>query len=131
MSDRRCRRRRSLKLAAAAIPLICAAAPNALPVVDAATAAPFKTYAGPPAGMKFGPVRVAIEVSGMRIISISATAPTSHPRSMFINNKAVPILRREVLQTQSARIHAVSGATLTSQAFYSSLLGALHAAHLQ
>jgi uncharacterized protein with FMN-binding domain len=81
--------------------------------------------------MRFGPVQVTVQVNGSRIVRITVTAPTSHPRSAFINNKAVPILRREVLQTQSSRIHAVSGATLTSRAFDTSLLGALHAAHLQ
>lgn len=131
MSDRLCRPRRSLKVAAATVPVIFAVTPLALPVVDVAAAAPPKTYAGPPAAMKFGPVRVTIQASGKRIVSITATSPTSHPRSAVINNKAVPILRREVLQAQSAQIHAVSGATLTSQAFYTSLLGALHAAHLR
>jgi uncharacterized protein with FMN-binding domain len=123
-------RRRSLTAAAAAVPVIFVAAPPALPVIEAAAAAPVKTYTGPPGNMRFGPVQVTIKVNGNRIASISATAPTGHPRSAFINNKAVPILRREVLQAQSARVHAVSGATLTSRAFYASLLGALHAAHL-
>jgi uncharacterized protein with FMN-binding domain len=82
--------------------------------------------------MKFGPVQVTIGVNGTRIVQLTVNAPTNHPRSAFINNKADPILRREVLQAQSSQgIHAVSGATLTSRAFYTSLLGALHAAHLQ
>jgi uncharacterized protein with FMN-binding domain len=130
MPKRRLRPRRSLTVAAATVPVIFAAAPTALPVIEVATAAPTKTYTGPPGSMRFGPVQVTIQVNGHRIVSIGATAPTNHPRSAFINRKTIPILRREVLQAQSARIHAVSGATLTSRAFYSSLLGALHAARL-
>ena len=123
--------RRSLTVAAVSVPVIFAAVPAALPAVAAATASAARTYTGPAAGMSFGPVQVRIVVHGKRIVSISATAPTAHPRSAVINNKAVPILRSEVLQAQGASIHAVSGATLTSKAFYSSLLGALHAAHLK
>jgi uncharacterized protein with FMN-binding domain len=130
MSTRIPRHRRSLTAVAAAVPVFLAAAPTTLPVVEVAAAAT-RTYAGPPGGMRFGPVKVTIQVNGSRIVGLSATAPTSHPRSAFINNKAVPILRREVLQAQSTHIHAVSGATLTSRAFYASLLGAVHAAHLK
>jgi uncharacterized protein with FMN-binding domain len=125
------RSRRSFAAAAAAVPVIFAAAPSGSPVVEVAAAAPTKIYPGPPASMRFGPVQVTIQVSGNRILRVTVTAPTSHPRSAFINHKADPILRREVLQAQSSRIHTVSGATLTSRAFYTSLLGALHAAHLQ
>jgi uncharacterized protein with FMN-binding domain len=131
MSKRLPSSRRSLAAAAAAVPVMFAAAPTAIPVVEGAAAAPPRIYPGPPASMRFGPVQVTIQVSGNRIVRVVVTAPTSHPRSAFINHKADSILRREVLQAQSSRIHSVSGATLTSRAFYASLLGALHAAHLQ
>jgi uncharacterized protein with FMN-binding domain len=121
-----------LAAAAATVPVIFATAPSALPVIQLAAAAPTRIYTGPPASMKFGPVQVTIRVNGARIVQLTVIAPTNHPRSAFINNKADPILRREVLKAQSSQgIHAVSGATLTSNAFYTSLLGALHAAHLQ
>ena len=130
MSRRSRMSRRSLTAAALTVASM-AAAPTALPVVAAATASAARTYTGPTASMSFGPVHVRIVVTGKRIVSVAATAPTAHPRSAFINNKAVPILRSEVLRAQSSQIHSVSGATLTSKAFYSSLLGALHAAHLK
>lgn len=130
MSKHLSRSRRSITAAAVAVPVIFAATPTALPVVAVAEASTVSTYTGPAVNMAFGPVRVSLRVQGRRIVSVSATAPTGHRRSAVINGKAVPILRREVLQAQSSRIHAVSGATLTSRAFYSSLLGALHAAHL-
>jgi len=50
-------------------------------------------------------------------------------RSQFIMSQALPILRQEFLAAQSARIHLVSGATLTSEAFVQSLQSALLKAH--
>jgi uncharacterized protein with FMN-binding domain len=130
MSNRLPKPRRSLAAAAATVPIIFAAAPSALPVVEDAAAAATHIYRGPAARMRFGPVQVTIQVRGRRIMQVTVHAPTNHPRSAAINHKADPILRREVLRAQSSRIHAVTGATLTSRAFYRSLLGALHAAHL-
>jgi uncharacterized protein with FMN-binding domain len=80
--------------------------------------------------MKWGPVTVRIRVSGKRIVNVGATLPTERPRSRTINDHAGPILRSEVLRAQSARIHAVSGATMTSQAYIKSLGSALGKAHL-
>jgi uncharacterized protein with FMN-binding domain len=50
-------------------------------------------------------------------------------RSQFIMSQALPILRQEFLAAQSARIHMVSGATYTSEAFIQSLQSALLKAH--
>jgi uncharacterized protein with FMN-binding domain len=50
-------------------------------------------------------------------------------RSQFIMSQALPLLRQEFLVAQSARIHMVSGATYTSQAFITSLQSALLKAH--
>jgi len=81
-----------------------------------------------------GPVQVTIVIKGSAVTSISATAPTERARSAFINNQALPMLRQEVLQARTAanikNIYAISGATMTSQAYYDSLLAALHTAHL-
>ena len=44
-------------------------------------------------------------------------------------SQALPILRQEFLTAQSAKIQAVSGATLTSEAFVRSLQSALLKAH--
>jgi uncharacterized protein with FMN-binding domain len=46
-------------------------------------------------------------------------------RSQFIMSNALPVLRQEFLQAQSANIQLVSGATYTSQAFEQSLQSAL------
>jgi hypothetical protein len=50
-------------------------------------------------------------------------------RSQFIMSQALPLLRQEFLVAQSAKIHMVSGATYTSQAFITSLQSALLKAH--
>jgi uncharacterized protein with FMN-binding domain len=84
--------------------------------------------------MRWGLVQVTIVVKGKVVTGLSATAPTERPRSAFINNQAIPMLRQEVLQAKTAtnikKIYGISGATMTSEAFYQSLLAALHAAKL-
>ena len=95
-----------------------------------ATAAAGRLYVGNTSSMKWGPVTVRIRVSGKRIINVGATLPTERPRSRSINDHAGPILRSEVLRAQSASIHAVSGATMTSGAYVRSLRSAISKAHL-
>jgi uncharacterized protein with FMN-binding domain len=46
-------------------------------------------------------------------------------RSQFIMSQALPLLRQEFLQAQSANVQMVSGATYTSEAFVQSLQSAL------
>lgn len=113
-----------------ALATLAVVASPAATAAGVATAASSKVYYGPYANMRFGPVRVAIRVKGRRVISLSATYPTDRARSRSINSNAIPILRSEALRAQSARINAVSGATLTSRAFISSLSSVLRAAHV-
>jgi uncharacterized protein with FMN-binding domain len=92
------------------------------------------TYAGPSVNMQWGPVQVTILVKGTTVVGLSATAPTERARSAFINSQAIPMLRQEVLQAKTAvkikNIYGISGATMTSEAFYQSLLAALQEAKL-
>ena len=46
-------------------------------------------------------------------------------RSQYIMSQALPLLRQEFLQAQSANVQLISGATDTSQAFQQSLQSAL------
>jgi uncharacterized protein with FMN-binding domain len=98
------------------------------------TSSATRTYVGPSVDMQWGPVQVTIVVKGNAVSGLSATAPTERARSAFINNQAIPMLRQEVLQAKTAanikNIYGISGATLTSEAFYQSLLSALHSARL-
>ncbi len=89
-----------------------------------------RTITGPSVDMQWGPVQVTIVVTGKRITDIQASAPTERDRSAFINSQAIPLLRQEVLQAQSATIDTLSGATMTSEAYIQSLQSALQAARL-
>jgi uncharacterized protein with FMN-binding domain len=94
-----------------------------------------RTVNGPSVDMQWGPVQVTIVVKGNVVSDLRATAPTERARSAFINQQAIPMLRQEVLQAKTVsnikNIYGISGATMTSEAFYKSLLAALTTAHLK
>lgn len=80
---------------------------------------------------RFGNVQVQITVSGGKITDVMALQLTDEgSRSVSISNQAAPLLRDEVLQAQSANVQTISGATITSDGYLSSLQSALDAAHL-
>jgi uncharacterized protein with FMN-binding domain len=80
---------------------------------------------------RFGNVQVQISVSGGKITEVTALQLTDEDRrSVAISNRAAPLLRSEVLQAQSANVQTISGATITSDAYLSSLQAAIDAAHL-
>jgi uncharacterized protein with FMN-binding domain len=108
------------------VPLLAVAEAS---TTDAHSAAA-RWVSGATSSMKWGPVTVRIQVSGKRITGVASSLPTERSRSAQINNRAAPILKREVLQAQNARIHSVSGATMTSGAYIQSLRSALSKAHL-
>jgi uncharacterized protein with FMN-binding domain len=93
-----------------------------------ASAASTKRYAGPVVNMRWGPVKVVLYVRSKRVVDVHANYPTERARSARINQAAIPLLRREVLKAQSARINVVSGATNTSDAYGTSLASALRKA---
>jgi uncharacterized protein with FMN-binding domain len=78
----------------------------------------------------FGPIQVQIQVSGGKIVDVVTLAQPGDGHSRRINSYALPQLREEVLAAQSAHIDAVSGATVTSEAYVRSLQAAIDAAHL-
>lgn len=88
------------------------------------------TYAGEPVATRYGTVQVQVTVADGRVILATALqVPNRNPRDLEINNRAVPILNREVLDSQSADIDMVSGATVTSVGYIQSLQSALDQAH--
>lgn len=90
-----------------------------------------KKYIGPFVDMRWGPVRAAVMVKGKKILKVGITTSPENFRSQFIDQQASPLLRQETLQAQSANINTVSGATMTSEAYITSLQGALKKAHLK
>jgi uncharacterized protein with FMN-binding domain len=90
-----------------------------------------KTYTGTVAQTRWGPVQVAITVANGKITNISVpTYPDNNGRDREINAYALPILAQETLDSQSANIDTVSGATVTSYGYLESLQAAIDAAHL-
>lgn len=88
------------------------------------------TFNGPSEDTRFGTVQVAIVVAGGKITDVKSLHLTdAERRSQMISAYAAPILRSEVLKAQSVNVDTVSGATITSDAYLTSLQGALDAAH--
>ncbi|MEW1808657.1 FMN-binding protein [Arthrobacter sp. SLBN-53] len=89
------------------------------------------TYKGSTVQTRFGPVQVQITVANGKITDVTALQLTnSDGKSMQISNRAAPLLRSKVLAAQSANVQTVSGATITSDAYLTSLQAALDAANL-
>lgn len=88
-------------------------------------------YTGATADTRWGPVQVRITVHNGKITKSEAVVfPQDNPRDQEINSYAVPTLDHEVVAQQSARIDAVSGATVTSGGYLQSLQSAIDEAHL-
>ncbi|MBE1588962.1 FMN-binding protein [Nonomuraea angiospora] len=89
------------------------------------------TVTGDPAETRWGPVQVAITVSGGKIADVQVLqAPDGNRRDIEINDAALPILTQEALSAQSAQIDTVSGATYTSEGYARSLQSAIDRAGL-
>ena len=87
---------------------------------------------GTVAQTRWGPVQVQVTIAGGRITDVKTLQqPNGNFRDQEINSYAVPQLRQEVLSAQSANIDTVSGATVTSDGYISSLQAALDAAHFK
>ncbi|WNF00762.1 FMN-binding protein [Streptomyces luomodiensis] len=96
------------------------------PAPSGGTSGASATYTGDVSNTVYGPVQVAVTVSGGRITAVKALrTPSDRPRSQEINSYAVPQLTQEALSAQSAHIDAVSGATYTSEGYTRSLQSAL------
>jgi uncharacterized protein with FMN-binding domain len=127
-----------------------AAAPRTLPAFQPAQAAPGQglvhlvghrapgyrapgyrdgTYTGPAYSAYYGWVQVQAIIRHGQLASVRVLRyPSDRSTSRRIAHVALPILAREVIRAQSSRVHAVSGATLTSDAFIRSMNGALRRA---
>jgi len=116
-------------LTAAGIGAAAAAAitTGAFPITASAAT---KRYAGKTEQTQFGSVKVTITVRGKKIKTLTINANPDTPRSYQLESYALPLLHKEALHASSYKIHLVSGVTITSEAFDSSLYSALGHAHL-
>lgn len=105
--------------------------PAGAPPSASASSGGTQVYRGPVINDPFGGVQATITVSGNRITDVTISAPQGDPHSAAINQQAVPLLRRETLQAQSAQVNTVSGATLTSSSYAQSLQAAVSQAQSQ
>ncbi len=74
----------------------------------------------------WGDVQVKATIRGGKVSDVQFMLyPSDRRTSQRINEFAMPILKTEALQKQSASVDIISGATLTSEAFMRSLQSAL------
>jgi uncharacterized protein with FMN-binding domain len=104
-----------------------AASTPATPTTPAKASGPADgTYTGSNVDTRFGSVQVQVTLSGGSISDVAAVHLTdADGRSVQISNRAAPVLRQEVLASQSANVSNVSGATYTARAYLSSVQSAL------
>ncbi|BCJ55096.1 hypothetical protein Asp14428_65710 [Actinoplanes sp. NBRC 14428] len=76
----------------------------------------------------YGTIQVSIRVEGGKITAADATYPTTAD-SATINPPAIASLNQSTVQSQSADVDAVSGATFTSESYVKSLQAAIDKAN--
>jgi uncharacterized protein with FMN-binding domain len=89
------------------------------------------TYDGDAFGTRYGDVQVQITVEGGTITDVTVLqVPWNDRHDQMINSQAVPIYNQEAVDSQSADIDVVSGATVTWQGYTQSLQSAIDKANL-
>lgn len=101
---------------------------NANAATSTASSVSYKdgSYTGKSSDAFYGYVQVRATITGGKLTDITILDyPQDRDNSIEINNSALPQLKQEAIQTQTAQVDGVSGATDTSQAFVESLGDAL------
>jgi len=89
------------------------------------------TYTGPVESAFYGNVQVSATIQSGKLTAVDfLQSPNDNPNSIYVNQQADPYLKQEAIQTQSANISIITGATFTSQAFMQSLANALNQAKM-
>ncbi|HEY8701499.1 MAG TPA: FMN-binding protein [Arthrobacter sp.] len=97
-----------------------------------ATGAKDGTFDGRQIKTPYGTMQVRATIAGGKITDVVPLKLTDvGSLSGSIDRQAVPMLRSEVLSSQSAKVDTVGGATYTSQGYLSSLQAALDAANFK
>jgi uncharacterized protein with FMN-binding domain len=87
------------------------------------------TYTGASSDAFYGYIQVQATISGGKLTDVQfLDFPQDRRDSIEINDSAMPQLKQQAIQAQSAQVDGVSGATDTSQAFMQSLGDALQQA---
>ena len=84
------------------------------------------TYTGNAENALYGMVQVQAVIQDGKLAGVNFLQyPSDRKTSQSISNRAMPILKSEAIQAQSANVSIVSGATEISSAFQQSLASAL------
>ena len=87
------------------------------------------TYTGNTADAFYGYIQVQATISGGKLSDVEFLQyPNDQRNSVAVNDYAMPQLKQQAVQAQTAHVDGVSGATDTSQAFVQSLGSALQQA---
>ncbi len=105
------------------------ATPTQTPTAAPATTAATGVFTGDVVNVRYGNVQVKITVENGKITDAQAVQAPSGRNDRW-TQMAVPILREQTLQAQSANINGASGASFTSYGWYTSLASALAKAGL-
>jgi uncharacterized protein with FMN-binding domain len=90
-----------------------------------------RTFTGAVDNTQYGPMQIAITVSGKKITKVTVVQETNTGQlSASIDAMSIPKLTSEALAAQSAKIDAVSGASYTSAGYIQSLQSAVDQAGL-
>jgi uncharacterized protein with FMN-binding domain len=96
--------------------------------IESSSTSKFKdgTYTGPVADAFYGPMQVQVIIQGGKISDIKFLQYPNHlGHTSEVSASALPILKQEAIQSQSANVDTISGATQTTDGFKQSLEGAL------
>jgi len=98
--------------------------PTTAPTTAPATT---RSVTGPQVNYTYGVLAVAVTVKDKRIVDVKIASldDGGNFRSQSIDEQSIPILEQQALQSQSANIQGVSGASYTSSGFTQSLQAAL------
>lgn len=84
------------------------------------------SYTGSASDAYYGYIQVRAVIKDGKITDVVFLQyPNDQENSIAINTQAMPYLKQEAIQAQSADVNVISGATDTSQAFVQSLADAL------
>lgn len=98
------------------------------PIISPLTSGGYRdgSYTGVVADAYYGNMQVIAEISGGRITDVRFLQyPSDRRTSIEINSQAMPYLKEEAIQAQSANVDIVSGATASSIGFRETLASAL------
>ena len=103
----------------------------AAPAAGSGTGVTAGTFTGESTSTEWGDVQVVITVADGRVTDVQVPEyPDGNRKDQQINARALPVLTKETLAAQSADIDMVSGATVTSEGYLTSLQSALDQAGL-